>query len=79
MMVGLEPNRFEQPEPSTTNVLNGIGKAILYHLLASPELEPPYRKILRSNPSRPNTQANAHSCSVGYIARPKARLSGTAQ
>jgi hypothetical protein len=32
--LGIEANRFEQPGSSTTNVLNGIGKAILYHLLA---------------------------------------------
>jgi hypothetical protein len=34
--LGIEANRFEQPEPSATNVLNGIGKAIHYHLLAQP-------------------------------------------
>jgi hypothetical protein len=38
-------------------------------------LELPYRQILRSNPSRPNTQANAHSCSHSlYWWKPNARL-----
>src|ERR1700729_528103 len=40
MMVRIEANRFEQPEPATSNVLNWIGKTILYHLLAQPAQQP---------------------------------------